>query len=77
MAQLSEAEKEAWLYRIEDLGEYNLTRGGLTKWEVDFLNSVQVQLEEEGWLSEKQRETIQGMEVKCGLGGKKESVSEE
>lgn len=54
--KLDDKQKEECVSGIEDLR----TSAGdkLTKWEADFLDSVQWQVEEQGWITEKQQQTI-------------------
>lgn len=64
---LSDHERSDWGSRIEQLREKAGEK--ITKWEEGFLSSIELQLEEGGWISFKQVEMFVSMETKYGIGG--------
>jgi len=49
----------SWIERIEEEGQ----RHGLTKWEADFIESLQEQLDEKDFLSKRQAEILEKIYV--------------
>ena len=61
---LNESERDELLKRIEQL---LYQTDNLTKWEEDFLLSVELQVTDHGWISDRQMERVCSLEMKVGI----------